>query len=162
MANPKPDCDAEFTLMAERVGTPEEMIALGRQLGERVDGPRCISLNGPLGAGKTQLVKGIALGLGSADAVSSPTFTLVHEYQGGRLPLVHFDFYRLESEADLESIGWDDYLADSAVLVIEWGDRFAHRLPEETLRIEIAIDGDARVLRVREFVSRNVRKVNEG
>lgn len=113
--------------------------------------PAVISLEGPLGAGKTCFVKGLAEGLGcDATGVSSPTFSLIHEYPGGRHPLVHMDFYRLESPAELESLGIDDLLADAHIAAIEWGDRFLDHLPPDTLRLSFAIeDGQRRIRHVR-------------
>src|SRR4051794_26216076 len=90
-----------------------ETFAYGRVLGERLRGREVIALCGDLGAGKTQLVKGIAAGLGEdSERVTSPTFTLVHEYRGGRLPLIHLDLYRLENENDVLRLGLDDYLGE--------------------------------------------------
>src|SRR6478752_5025021 len=86
-------------------------------------------LSGDLGAGKTAFVKGLAEGLGiSSDEVTSPTFTLVHEYRGGRLPLIHVDLYRLD-RADLDEIGLDQDLADQGVIAVEWAERMSRRLP---------------------------------
>ena len=112
-------------------------------------GPRTVlSLEGPLGAGKTCFVKGLASGLGLDPAsVSSPTFTLVHEYDGGRLPLVHMDLYRIESEAELDGLGLDDYLAGPLVSAIEWGGKFASALPPGAWRISFTIEGAARRIR---------------
>jgi len=120
--------------------TPEETrdIAgiLARQVGAN---GAVINLNGELGAGKTVFAKGLAVGLGlDGDAVSSPTFTLVNEYplvSGERF--VHADFYRLESEAALEGVGFLDFLEAGTVLVAEWGDRFPDAFPKDHLRIEI-------------------------
>ena len=102
-------------------------LALGETLVELLRAPKMVVLRGELGAGKTTLVKGMAAALGAnADEVTSPTFTLVHEYVGRKTRLVHLDLYRLESERELEGIGlWE--LADrpDALVVVEWGDRFA-------------------------------------
>jgi tRNA threonylcarbamoyladenosine biosynthesis protein TsaE len=91
-----------------------------------------LALCGDLGAGKTHFVKGLAVGLNSDAAVTSPTFTLIHEYLGGRLPLYHFDFYRLEDEDEALKIGLDEYLHGDGVCVIEWADKFPELLPTET------------------------------
>lgn len=115
-----------------------ETFELGRSLAASLKGGEIIALCGDLGAGKTHLCKGIAAGLGCDPAeVTSPTFTLVHEYRGGRLPVYHFDFYRLESEAEALAVGLDDYLAAGGVVLIEWADKFRPLLPAETRWIEL-------------------------
>jgi tRNA threonylcarbamoyladenosine biosynthesis protein TsaE len=126
--------------------TPEEMIALGREISVLLQKHTVISLEGPLGAGKTQLTKGVAAALGCSDEASSPSFTLVHEYRGGRLPLHHFDFYRLKSSQELIGIGYDDSLGNGAIL-IEWGDKFPEVLPADAVRVRIEIlpEGGRRV-----------------
>ena len=103
-----------------------------------------VLLHGDLGAGKTVFVKGLAEGLGlDPDAVTSPTFTLVHQYSGGRLPLVHLDLYRIDY-IDLDDVGFDPALAESGVLVVEWAERLRHDLPGAvTVRIT-DLGGDAR------------------
>jgi tRNA threonylcarbamoyladenosine biosynthesis protein TsaE len=97
-----------------------------------------VGLTGDLGAGKTHFVKGLLAGLEGSDEATSPTFTLLHEYRGGRLPLYHFDFYRLQSRSEIEEIGFDDYLREGGVTVIEWADRFPEVLPVRArwLRLE--------------------------
>lgn len=104
-------------------------------------------LSGELGAGKTAFVRGLAAGLGvSPDAVTSPTFTLVHEYRGGRLPLQHVDLYRLE-QADLDTLGLDEALAESGVVAVEWPERLRRR-PPEAIDVDIAdLGGDRRRVR---------------
>jgi tRNA threonylcarbamoyladenosine biosynthesis protein TsaE len=109
---------------------------LGRAIGSVLTGGESLALSGALGAGKTALVRGIAAGLGaSAHAVSSPTFVLLHEYRG-RLPLVHLDLFRLNSE-EAESIGLDDYLTGSTVVAVEWADRAPQILPDDRLEMEL-------------------------
>ena len=105
-------------------------------------------LSGDLGAGKTAFVRGLAEGLGlDAGEVTSPTFTLVHEYRGGRLPLIHVDLYRLES-ADLDEIGLDDDLAAEGVVAVEWPERLTRAIPgAQRIRIDDA-GGDERVIRL--------------
>ncbi|MFY8215707.1 MAG: tRNA (adenosine(37)-N6)-threonylcarbamoyltransferase complex ATPase subunit type 1 TsaE [Chthoniobacterales bacterium] len=127
----------------------DELIDCGAALAARLEAPCVISLTGPLGAGKTHFVKGLARGLGSRDEVSSPTFTLVHEYDGGRMPIIHLDFYRLESSADLHALGWQDYLSENCIVAVEWGDRFAECLPESALHVNISIDREGRLIDVR-------------
>jgi len=103
-------------------------VAMG--IADTLRGGEVIALVGQLGAGKTEFVKGLAAGLGYEGAVTSPTFSLVHEYAGGRLMLLHFDLYRLESEMALLALGWDEYLEENeAVTVVEWADRFPRMLP---------------------------------
>jgi tRNA threonylcarbamoyladenosine biosynthesis protein TsaE len=131
------------------VSTEEEMMALGREIGVALSGGEVIGLVGPLGAGKTHLVKGLARGLGCDSGVTSPTFTLVHEYGGGRCPLYHFDFYRVEREEEFLEIGWEEYLdAGDGVVVVEWADRFEELMPEGTSwwRIELGEGEGKRVV----------------
>lgn len=90
-----------------------------------------IGLVGGLGAGKTHWTKGFVAGLGSPADVTSPTFGLVHEYPGGRLPVVHMDLYRVQSHHELLDLGWDEYLDSGAVLVVEWADKFPALLPAD-------------------------------
>jgi tRNA threonylcarbamoyladenosine biosynthesis protein TsaE len=103
-----------------------------------------LSLIGDLGTGKTEFVKGLAIGLGVEHEVTSPTFTVVHEYRGGRLALFHMDFYRLNHELELEEVGFDDYLMAGGVCAIEWGDKFPNRLPPDTITIRFSIHGDSK------------------
>ena len=124
---------------------PEETFAHGRALAESLRAGDVVALDGDLGAGKTHFVKGIAAGLGCEGDVTSPTFTLVHEYTGGRLALFHFDFYRLESEDETLRLGLDDYLGAGGVLVIEWAGKFPALLPSDTRWFHLrASDGDLR------------------
>jgi len=119
-----------------------ETLALGERLASDLPAGTVLALAGELGAGKTALVKGIARGLGIAQEVTSPTFTLIHEYRGGRLPLYHIDLYRLASPQQAEAIGIEDYLAPAGIAVIEWPDRIAALLPPATRRIELAVVND--------------------
>jgi tRNA threonylcarbamoyladenosine biosynthesis protein TsaE len=124
-----------------------ETKAAGRQLGERARAGDVFALVGDLGAGKTQFVKGIAAGVASPGDVTSPTFTLIHEYEGGRLPVYHFDFYRLESKDAALRLGLDDYLFGRGVSVVEWADRFPELLPDSAEWIAIRIGtGEERVI----------------
>ena len=110
---------------------------LGRRLGQRLEPGAVIAFTGGLGAGKTAFVRGLARGLGITDRVTSPTFTIVNEYEGGRLPLFHFDMYRLGSSEELFEIGWEDYLARRGVCAVEWSENVADALEEDAIRIEI-------------------------
>jgi tRNA threonylcarbamoyladenosine biosynthesis protein TsaE len=111
-------------------------IAFGREFAAQLRAGDVLALSGDLGAGKTHFVKGLAAGLGAPAEVTSPTFTLIHEYPGGRLPLFHFDFYRLESGDELLAIGFDDYLDAGGVLALEWAEKFPALLPAHTRRLQ--------------------------
>ncbi|MBT3223295.1 MAG: tRNA (adenosine(37)-N6)-threonylcarbamoyltransferase complex ATPase subunit type 1 TsaE, partial [Proteobacteria bacterium] len=106
------------------------------------------ALIGPLGSGKTVLASGIGAGLSVPTRVVSPTFVLLQAHFDGRLPFFHGDFYRLEEPRDLEQLGWEEAFESDGVCVVEWADRFVDALPEDHLRIEIAIIGDKRMLRI--------------
>jgi len=126
-----------------------ETLAFGRQLAATLQPGDVLALIGDLGAGKTCLVKGIAAGLGIAHAVTSPTFTLIHEYSGGRWPLAHVDLYRLESPAAAVAIGIEDYFGGPGITVIEWAERIEALLPARTKRIRLtAIDEQTRQIEV--------------
>ena len=102
--------------------SPEETEALGAALGKRLPAGTVIAYRGDLGAGKTAFTRGLARGLGYQEAVTSPTYTIVNEYLSGRLPLFHFDMYRLSSVDDLWDIGWEDYLDRGGVCAVEWSE----------------------------------------
>ena len=127
--------------------SPAETIALARTLAATLRRGAVLALSGDLGAGKTHFVKGLAAGLGTAASVTSPTFTLLHEYPGGRLPLYHFDFYRLDDADEALRIGLDEYLDGDGACVIEWAEKFPALLPPHTrwLRFSHREDG-ARVI----------------
>ena len=108
-----------------------------------------VALTGGLGAGKTHFTKGLVRGLGGTEEVTSPTFTLVHEYSAGRLPVFHFDFYRIETERELTGIGWDEYLDAGGVCVVEWADRFPDLLPASAAWWSLEPEGPGRQLRRR-------------
>ena len=134
--------------------SPSETFAAGQQVGERLRGGEVVLLSGPLGAGKTVFVKGLAAGLDvDPEEVTSPSFTLVNPYSG-RLPLYHLDLYRLEQGASAaHAVDLDELLMDEdAVIVIEWAERMGnYPLPDNVLRIEISGDGsDARRIKVQE------------
>lgn len=118
-------------------------MALGERIGSRLPGNLVIGLVGPLGAGKTQLVKGLASGnaLDDVRIVTSPTFTLVHEYPG-RLKLIHIDVYRLNSAAELAALGFDEMVQPDSCIVVEWADRVIDLLPPDRLWIELFPTGD--------------------
>jgi tRNA threonylcarbamoyladenosine biosynthesis protein TsaE len=119
--------------------SPEETIAFGRTLAELLSPPKLVLLRGDLGAGKTTLVKGIAAGFEAAEEedVTSPTFTLVHEYRGPRANLYHIDLYRVDTQRELETLGLDDLRSESSVLLIEWGEKFPRLLRERDVEISL-------------------------
>ncbi len=110
--------------------SPAETEAIGQQFAEEIGVGSISALNGDLGSGKTVFVKGLVAGLGSRADVTSPTFTILHEYRGGRLPVYHFDFFRLENRESIVRLGLDDYFFGDGVSVIEWGDRFPELIPQ--------------------------------
>lgn len=109
---------------------------LGAWLAGRLSPGAVIAFTGDLGAGKTAFTRGLARGLGITDRVTSPTFTIVNEYEGGRMPLFHFDMYRLESSDELFDIGWEDYLARGGVCAVEWSEKVSDALTD-AIRIDI-------------------------
>src|ERR1700746_3982840 len=130
--------------------SPEETIALGRTLAGMLTPPKLVVLRGDLGAGKTTLVKGIAQAFQAAaeEDVTSPTFTLVHEYRGPSATLYHIDLYRVDTQRELETLGLDDLMGENSVLLIEWGEKFPRF--ERERDVEIAL----------ERVSENERKIS--
>jgi tRNA threonylcarbamoyladenosine biosynthesis protein TsaE len=115
--------------------SPGETEQFGRNFARKIDKGTVIGLKGELGTGKTQFVKGLAAGLGSVAEVTSPTFTLIHEYSGARLPIYHFDFFRINHRQSAEQLGLDDYFFGEGVSVIEWADKFADLIPEHAIWI---------------------------
>lgn len=118
----------------------EQTFALGRKIGERVRPGEIYTLQGGLGAGKTVLTKGVAAGLGIEEMVNSPTFTILQIYEGGRLPLYHFDVYRIEDADEMDEIGYEDYFYGDGICFIEWAERIEEMLPAEHGRITIEKD----------------------
>jgi len=128
--------------------TPEAMHAHGRAFADAALPGTVIALVGNLGAGKTHWTQGFVAGIGSNAAVTSPTFGLVHEYPGGRLPVFHFDFHRINSTDELLAIGWDEFLDRQGIVIAEWADKFPDLLPPGTkwIRIEVIPDGGRRLI----------------
>ena len=122
----------------------EETIALGRTLIALLAPPKLVLLRGDLGAGKTTLVKGIAVGFESAEEedVTSPTFTLVHEYRGPRASLYHIDLYRIDTPRELETLALDDLRSDNSLLLIEWGEKFPQLVRERDAEIALEREGE--------------------
>ena len=134
--------------MTYTTNSPEQTEALGAALAKVLSAGTILAYRGDLGAGKTAFTRGLARGLGCTDLVTSPTYTIVNEYLGGRLPLFHFDMYRLASSDDLWDIGWEDYLERNGICAVEWSENVEdamegavyitiEKLGEETRRITI-------------------------
>jgi tRNA threonylcarbamoyladenosine biosynthesis protein TsaE len=133
--------------------SPDETIALGRKLAIGLKPPKLVLLRGDLGAGKTTLVKGIAEGFGAAsqEAVTSPTFTLIHEYRSPTLTVYHIDLYRVDTPRELETLGLDDLYDATSVLLIEWGEKFERFVKERDVEIALERKGESsRRITVRE------------
>ena len=118
--------------------SPEETFRVGKELGEKAYAGQVFTLTGDLGVGKTVFTQGLAKGLGIEEPVNSPTFTIVQEYDGGRLPFYHFDVYRIGDVEEMEEVGFDDYVMGEGVSLIEWADLIREILPDK--RTEILIE----------------------
>ena len=123
----------------------EETIAFGRELAELLTPPKLVLLRGDLGAGKTTLVKGIAAAFEAAseEDVTSPTFTLVHEYRGPRAKLYHIDLYRIDTPRELDTLALDDFRSDDSILLIEWGEKFPRLAQESDVEISLEREGES-------------------
>ena len=126
--------------MIIETNSAEETFALGKALGEKASPGQIYTLDGDLGTGKTVFTQGVAAGLGITEAISSPTFTIIQEYDTGRLPLYHFDVYRIGNIEEMEEIGYDDYFFGEGICLIEWADLIREILPEHVIRITIEKD----------------------
>ena len=128
--------------------SPKETEAVGQALGKVLKPGAIIAYEGDLGAGKTAFTRGLAKGLGAEDMVTSPTYTIVNEYLSGRMPLFHFDMYRLASSDDLWDIGWEDYLERGGVCAVEWSENVADAMENAiSVRIE-KVDDDTRKITI--------------
>lgn len=127
--------------------SPEETIAFAEKIGKLLRGGDIVAYRGGLGVGKTTFTRGIAVGMGLTDEVSSPTFALVNEYRGKELTLYHFDMYRILNAEALETTGFYDYISEDAVIVCEWSENIADCLPENVITVTL------------EAVGENVRKI---
>ena len=126
--------------MVIETNSPEETFRVGKELGEKAYAGQVFTLTGDLGVGKTVFTQGLAKGLGIEEPVNSPTFTIVQEYDGGRLPFYHFDVYRIGDVEEMEEVGFDDYVMGEGVSLIVWADLISEILPEK--RTEILIEKD--------------------
>ncbi len=127
--------------MIYTTSSPAQTEAIGAALGERLTPGTVIAYRGDLGAGKTAFTRGLARGLGCRETVTSPTYTIVNEYLTGRLPLFHFDMYRLRSSDDLWDIGWEDYLDRGGVCAVEWSENVADAM-EDAVFVTIEKTGE--------------------
>jgi tRNA threonylcarbamoyladenosine biosynthesis protein TsaE len=126
--------------MQFQTASPEETFHLGETYGAKAVPGAVIALQGGLGAGKTVFTKGFAKGLGVTETVTSPTFTIMQVYESGRLPLYHFDVYRIEEPEEMEEVGFDEYVDGDGVCLIEWANRIEEILPADTIYIVIEKD----------------------
>src|SRR5512147_1960073 len=128
--------------------TREELVAWGESLGRAATPPLIVTLAGDLGAGKTTLAQAICTGYGVTEPVTSPTYALVHRYDAPKSPVYHIDLYRLDNESQLTNIGWDDILAERALLIVEWPERAGDRMPADQLHIDLGYAKDDELRRV--------------
>jgi len=126
--------------MTIETNTPEETFAFGKELGEKAQPGSVYCLNGDLGVGKTVFTQGFARGLGIEEPVNSPTFTIVQQYDEGRLPLYHFDVYRIGDISEMDEIGYEDCFYGEGVCLIEWSDLIKEILPEQAVSVRIEKD----------------------
>ena len=129
----------------------QETEALGARLAQVLKPGDVIAYTGDLGAGKTAFTRGLARGLGVTERITSPTFTIVNEYEGGRLPLFHFDMYRLGSSDELFDIGWEDYLARGGVCAVEWSEIVDDAIEHDAIRVDLrrGADDNQRIITVK-------------
>lgn len=120
----------------------EETIAAGAALAAGLNAGDVVALYGDLGSGKTRFVKGLSKGLGVAEHVTSPTFTIVNEHRDGRMPLFHFDCYRLRTPSELDELGFEEYIDGGGVCVVEWAEVIEERLPESRIDVRITPGAD--------------------
>lgn len=126
--------------MTIETNSAQETFQVGRRLGEQAVPGQIYTLTGDLGVGKTVLTQGVAAGLGISEPVSSPTFTILQEYQEGRLPFYHFDVYRIGDIEEMEEIGYDDYFFGQGICLIEWANLISELIPNSAIPITIEKD----------------------
>ena len=128
--------------MILETNSPQETFSAGRQLGEKAFPGQVITLTGDLGVGKTVFTQGLAKGLGIEEPVNSPTFTIIQIYESGRLPLYHFDVYRIADVEEMDEIGYEDYFFGDGVCLIEWAELIRDILPEQCVEVTITKELD--------------------
>jgi len=141
--------------------TPQELEYLGERMAQLVEPGDFIALDGDLGAGKTLLTQGLARGLAVTEEIVSPTFTIIHEYESGRLPLYHMDVYRLKQPEEMYDLGYEEYFYGEGVTVVEWAQIIEPLLPDEYLGMEISVVPEGRELRFAPHGARYERLIEE-
>ncbi len=141
--------------------TPQELEYLGSRMAQLVLPGDFIALDGDLGAGKTLFSQGVAQGLGVTEEISSPTFTIIHEYESGRLPLYHMDVYRLKHPEEMYDLGYEEYFYGEGVTLVEWAQMIESLLPEDYLSIEISVIPEGRELQLHPHGARYEHLVEE-
>lgn len=129
-------------MITAKTTSPEETIEFAKKIGAMLKGGDIIAYKGGLGAGKTTFTRGLAIGMGLPDEVSSPTFALVNEYRGRNITLYHFDMYRIMNAEALETTGFYDYISDDSVIAVEWSENIEDCLPKNIITITIRNDGE--------------------
>lgn len=129
-------------LLRIRSQSAAETRSLGQRIAQRLKPGNVVVLEGGLGAGKSELARGIANGLGVKETVTSPTFTILNVYESGRYPLYHFDWYRLENSEELFELGMDEYLGGDGIALVEWAERCPEALPDSCIRIRLEVTGE--------------------
>lgn len=152
-------CMIEKSVIFE-TDSSEDTEILGEKIGSSLEPGTFIALYGDLGAGKTTLTKGIAKGLDVPDLVHSPTFNLIHEHYG-RLPVYHFDVYRLQGAADMEDLGYEEYFYGDGVAIVEWPEKISDVLPEDRLEVHITSDGDHRSFKINAIGENSARVLDK-
>ena len=147
--------DKKFNIKIFTTMSSTQTKKLGEKIGSKLKPGTTVCLIGDLGSGKTTLIKGIAIGLGVKEDVTSPSFKLINEYNGGRFPLYHFDLWRLEDSKDLENIGYKEYFFGGGAVVIEWADRVRELWPDKRIEIYLEYkDKKIRKIKVIDFISK--------
>ncbi len=137
-------------MISAKTFSPRETIDFAKTIGAKLKGGDIIAYKGGLGAGKTTFTRGLAIGMGLPDEVSSPTFALVNEYRGNNTVLYHFDMYRIMNEEALETTGFYDYISDDSVIAVEWSENISGCLPDKIITVTIESEGeDVRIITVR-------------
>ncbi|MBQ2824489.1 MAG: tRNA (adenosine(37)-N6)-threonylcarbamoyltransferase complex ATPase subunit type 1 TsaE [Oscillospiraceae bacterium] len=137
-------------MISAKTNSPQETIEFAKKIGAMLKGGDIIAYKGGLGAGKTTFTRGLAMGMGLPDEVSSPTFALVNEYRDNGRVLYHFDMYRIMNEEALETTGFYDYISDESVIAVEWSENIADCLPDGIITVTIEAEGeDTRIITVK-------------